>query len=184
MGFRSRPKCKAALAVFAATTVAACGQQASNSAIPAGKQQLAHLREQNPEANRLLHATPADFERRVRAARGPLVVNQWASWCGPCRVEFPHFQRLAERYRGKVAFLGVDAKDNSADARKFLAQFPTPYAHLEDPKAQIARVFRGGRYWPTTAFYDAHGKLAYTHSGAYRDESQLDADIKRYALAR
>src|SRR3954447_12749346 len=170
--------------LLTAAALAGCGQQQSKSAIPTGEQQLARLRKENPEANRLLHATPAAFKRRVRAAGGPLVVNQWASWCGPCRYEFPHFQRLAERYRGKVAFLGVDAKYSSADARKFLAKYPTPYAPLEDPTVQIARLFRGGRYWPTTAFYDARGDLAYTHSGAYRDESALDADIKRYALAQ
>ena len=112
------------------------------------------------------------------------MVNQWASWCGPCRYEFPLFQRLAERYRGRVTFLGVDAKDNDDDARRFLARYPTPYGHLKDPDAKIARVFRGGRSWPTTAFYDSRGQLKYSHQGAYRDESQLDAYIRRYALGR
>jgi len=169
---------------LASTLPAACGQSESKSAISANQREIARLRRENPEASRLLASSPADFQRRVRAAHGPVVVNQWASWCGPCRYEFPLFQRLAERYRGRVTFLGVDAKDNDDDARRFLARYPTPYGHLKDPDAKIARVFRGGRSWPTTAFYDSRGQLKYSHQGAYRDESQLDADIRRYALGR
>ena len=168
------------LVLVAALAVAGCGEQESKSAIDT--QQLARLRRENPEASRLLPSSPADFQRRVRAAGGPMVVNQWASWCGPCRFEFPFFQRLAKRYRGRVTFLGVDAKDSAADARRFLAEFPTPYGHLEDPKATISREFHGGRSWPTTAFYRRDGTLNYTHQGSYRDEASLDSDIRRYAL--
>jgi thiol-disulfide isomerase/thioredoxin len=170
--------------VAASILLSACGQKESKSAISASQREIARLRQQNPEANRLLASSPADFRRRVRDARGPVVVNQWASWCGPCRFEFPMFQKLSERYRGRVTFLGVDAKDNDDDARQFLARYPTPYAHLKDPDAKIARVFRGGRSWPTTAYYDARGRLKYSHQGAYRDEPQLDGDIRRYALGR
>ena len=170
------------LLIAASLVVIACGQQPSASKSDA--QEVARFRRANPEANRLPGATPADFERRVRSAGHPVVVNQWASWCGPCRYEFPFFQRLAQRYRGRVAFLGVDAKDNASDARRFMAQFPTRYAHLQDPEATISRLFHGGRSWPTTAFYRAGGRLAYTHQGAYPSEADLDADIRRYALGR
>ncbi len=171
----------ALLLIAASLVVIACGKQ-SSSAIRSDAQELARLRRENPEANRLLAATPADFERRIRSAGRPVLVNQWASWCGPCRYEFPFFQRLAQRYRGRVAFLGVDAKDNASDARRFLAEFPTPYAHLQDPRAAVSRLFHGGRSWPTTAYYRAGGKLVYTNQGAYRSEADLDADIRRYAL--
>lgn len=144
---------------------------------------LARYRSEDPEAARLLGGGVTEFRRRLAAARGRgFVVNQWASWCIPCRREFPLFQRLAERYRGRVNFLGVDARDSAGDARKFLAEFPTPYPHLEDPQATIAREFRGGRAWPTTGFYSSDGRLRNSHQGAYPDERQLDADIRRYAL--
>lgn len=123
------------------------------------------------------------FERELGRLRGrPVVVNQWASWCGPCRAEFPFLQNLADRYRGRVAFLGVNSMDSTEDARRFLGRYPTPFAHFADPDARIARSFRGGRAWPTTAFYTADGRLNYTHQGAYRSEEDLDADIRRYAL--
>ena len=125
----------------------------------------------------------AAFERELARLRGrPVVVNQWASWCGPCRLEFPFFQQLSERYRGRVAFLGVNSQDSRVEARDFLARYPTPFPHFSDPDTRVARVFRGGRAWPTTAFYTADGKLNYTHQGQYPTADDLDRDIRRYAI--
>jgi cytochrome c biogenesis protein CcmG, thiol:disulfide interchange protein DsbE len=135
------------------------------------------------QANQLLGGGPPAFQRQVRALRGhPIVVNQWASWCGPCRFEFPFLQRLAARYRGRVAFLGVDAQDNKGDAEAFLKQRPLPYPSYFDLDAQTARTFKGGLAWPTTAFYDERGRLVRTHPGAYASSAKLDEDIQRYAL--
>ena len=65
------------------------------------------------EADPLLPGGKNAFERRVGELGYPVVANIWASWCGPCRFEFPMFQQV--RPRGKrVAFLGVDAEDSEA----------------------------------------------------------------------
>lgn len=140
------------------------------------------LRSLRKQANRLLDGGPRAFKARLAALRGhPVVVNQWASWCGPCRYEFPFFQQLSAKYEGRVAFLGVDSKDSRAEAAEFLRDFPVPYPHYFDPDTKVARVFEGGRSWPTTAFYAANGELVFTHFGAYRDEAQLEQQIRRYA---
>jgi thiol-disulfide isomerase/thioredoxin len=55
------------------------------------------------------------------------------------RYEFPFFQHLAAKYEGRVAFLGVDAKDSSKDAAASLRKFPVPYPHYEDPSAYAAQ---------------------------------------------
>ena len=126
---------------------------------------------------------PAAFRAKLDELRGkPVVVNQWASWCGPCRAEFPYFERLAREYEGSVAFLGVNSQDAREDAAEFLAEHPVPFPHFYDRDAMIARVFRGGRAWPTTAFYGADGELEFTHQGAYRTQDDLRADIERYAI--
>ena len=135
------------------------------------------------DAARLLDGGVPAFRRRLADLRGvPVVVNQWASWCGPCRYEFPFFQRLAKRYRGRVAFLGVNSQDVRDDAREFLREFPTPFPHYYDEHARVAREFAGGRAWPTTAYYAADGRLARTHPGSYASEGKLEADVRRWAL--
>lgn len=175
-----------ALAGWTALTLASCGtpdNDGTASAITPGGASLAELRRSEPDAGRLLSGGEDAFKRQISDARGTgVVVNQWASWCGPCRAEFPFLQRLAQRYRGKVTFLGVNARDSSDDARGFLARYPTPFPHIEDPDAKVARLFGGGRGFPTTAFYDSTGKLSFTHQGAYATQAALDADIRRYAL--
>lgn len=135
------------------------------------------------QGNRLLGGGADAFKRRLAALRGyPVVVNQWASWCPPCRREFPYFQRLAARYGDRVAFLGVDSSDNRDAAERFMQRFPTPYPHYFDPDNEIARVFEGGRAWPTTAFYDRRGRLRSTRPGGYAKQADLRDDIRRYAL--
>ncbi len=131
----------------------------------------------------LLDGGPEAFKARLKRLEGtPVVVNQWASWCGPCRFEFPFFGSQAKRLEGKVVFLGVDSRDARNDARDFLRRHPVPFDQFYDHDASIARVFRGGRSWPTTAFYDAKGELVFTHQGAYPTEAALAEDIERYAL--
>jgi cytochrome c biogenesis protein CcmG/thiol:disulfide interchange protein DsbE len=122
------------------------------------------------------------FEAFVKEQRGrPVVVNKWASWCGPCRAEFPYFRDQA-RKRGKdVVFIGVNSNDHAPDARDFLADNPVPYKHFEDPKLEVAASFNGVQAFPVTAFYDKQGKLAFVHQGGYQSEDQLVEDIDRYA---
>ena len=121
------------------------------------------------------------FEAFVDKQRGkPVVVNKWASWCGPCRAEFPYFMHQA-RTRKDVVFVGVNSNDNDGDARDFLADNPVPYKSFRDPKLEVAAAFNGVQAFPTTAFYDSKGELAYTHPGGYQSEDDLAEDIDRYA---
>jgi len=171
--------CTAALLAGCATSTTAGPLGPS----PSKEQATVALASLQSQASTILNGGPTAFRRRLGSLRGyPVVVNQWASWCGPCRYEFPFFQHLADRYRARVAFLGVDSKDGRTDAIAFLKQLPVPYPSYFDPDASIARLFRGGLAWPTTAFYNTTGRLTYVHLGAYATEAKLDADIQRYAL--
>jgi cytochrome c biogenesis protein CcmG/thiol:disulfide interchange protein DsbE len=121
------------------------------------------------------------FEAFVAKQDRPVVVNKWASWCGPCRAEFPYFRDLAHKRKGEVVFVGVDSNDNDGDAREFLAENPVPYKHFRDPQLEIAASFNGVQAFPSTAFYDKSGELAFVHQGGYQSEEQLAEDIDRYA---
>jgi cytochrome c biogenesis protein CcmG, thiol:disulfide interchange protein DsbE len=121
------------------------------------------------------------FEAYVAEQDNPVVVNKWASWCGPCRFEFPFFESQAKKRKGEVAFVGVNSDDNRADARDFLAEHPVPYKHFEDPRQEIAASFNGVQGFPVTAFYGANGEREYVHIGGYASEADLAEDIERYA---
>ena len=133
-------------------------------------------------SDRLVGGGVPAFKAKLRELRGtPVVVNKWASWCPPCRAEFPHFRDQARKRKGKVAFLGVDSNDSDADAREFLRELPVGYPSFKDPDAQIAAAFGGAGAFPTTAFYDRKGKVAFVHQGGYASERKLAQDIERYA---
>jgi cytochrome c biogenesis protein CcmG/thiol:disulfide interchange protein DsbE len=134
------------------------------------------------EANRLLPGGVDAYEARIAALGYPVVANVWASWCGPCRYEFPMFQEASARWGKKVAFIGVDAEDSKTEAEKWLAENPVPYpTYFEERSAAIPTSLKlAGR--PDTAFYNRKGELVYVKQGQYSHDSELEEDIRRYAL--
>jgi thiol-disulfide isomerase/thioredoxin len=175
----------ALLILACAAAVAGCNSDDPKSAAKAGERpanappRLAALADQ---ANQLLDGGVDAYREQLRKLRGyPVVVNKWASWCPPCRAEFPFFQSQALKRGARIAFLGVDSQDNDSDARAFLKEFPVPYPSFTDPDLKIAAELEGAVAFPTTAFYDSTGKIAYVHQGGYASEQQLVEDIERYA---
>jgi len=135
------------------------------------------------DGNRLLPGGTTAFERRLAELKGyPAVVNVWASWCGPCRFEFPTLQKLSAAYGKRVAFLGVNSQDSDSLAREFLAEAPVPYPSYTDPNEDITNAIGAGRGKPDTAFYGSNGELCYLKQGPYAKPAELDADIRRFAL--
>jgi cytochrome c biogenesis protein CcmG/thiol:disulfide interchange protein DsbE len=177
--------CSAAIALG----LPACGSDEPRSAAPsdaAARKALAGAPAQlaglHAQSNELLDGGPKAFEQRLARLKGhPVVVNKWASWCDPCRRELPHFQRLALKHGKRIAFLGVDSNDNDGDAREFLEEFPVSYPSYKDPDLKVSAVFNGVAAFPTTAFYDSKGELAYVKQGVYLEEKDLVEDIERYA---
>ena len=136
------------------------------------------------QGNELLPGGLDAYERRIEALRGyPVVVNAWASWCGPCRFEFPALQQVSAEYGKRVAFLGVDSQDSTEEAMEFLAEEPVPYPSYSDPDEEIANEL-GGRGLPATAFYDREGELVFLQQKPYAEHSELRADVERYALGQ
>jgi len=157
------------------------GPKADPAAERAYRGAPAPLKALHDQRNELLPGGADAFETRIAGLRGyPVVVNKWASWCGPCRAEFPVFQKAALRAAKTTAFVGVDSTDNEDDARTFLDEFPLPYPSYKDPDLKVARVFNGVGAFPTTAFYDRRGKVAYVHQGPYHSPEELLADVRRY----
>jgi thiol-disulfide isomerase/thioredoxin len=132
----------------------------------------------------LLPATPtalpefdaARFHQLLAQLHGkPVVVNIWASWCGPCVVEAPGLARLAREYGTRVQFLGVDVLDQRSAAQAFIRMYGWTYPSVFDPIGAI-RNDLGFVGQPVTLVFDATGKRTFAASGAV-DESQLRKEL-------
>ena len=181
------------LAAVALVAVVVIGlTQAGGSTEPTGKFDLAKAKRQlagapaplaklHDESNQLLEGGSSAFDTRLAALRGhPVVINKWASWCGPCRAELPILQVVSTQQGKRVAFLGLNARDKRGSAERFAAQYPVPYPSYEDPGEKIAGAIKAPANFPVTLFVDANGKTVFIHQGGYRSTAQLDADIEKY----
>jgi thiol-disulfide isomerase/thioredoxin len=190
MHARLRPLLALGALVLAALLYSGCGSSdegASGGSHPNYEKALAGapppLAALHGQANELLPGGAEAYEKRIAALRGyPVVVNVWASWCGPCREEFPVLQDLSARYGKRVAFVGIDKEDSEDAAATFLREEPVPYPSYSDPDGEIADSIGASRGVPDTAFYDSTGELVYLKQGPYAEHSELEADVRRYAL--
>lgn len=170
-----------------ALALAGCGPTV-HSAAPSSAQVTAALAGSPPalvalhrQASQLLDAHAAQVKARLAGLRGqPVVINKWASWCSPCRGEFPIFQRVSVDWGRRVAFVGLDAGDNRGDAQRFLRRYPLSYPSYFDPNERIAYALNAPAFYPTTLFYDAAGRQTYIHQGGYATPAALLDDLHRY----
>ena len=141
--------------------------------------------EGSPPQLAALHAQASEilgsgFDKQLAKLQGqPVVINKWASWCRPCRAEFPVFQQVATDRGKEIAFLGVNAADKRPAAEKFLTDRPLPYPSYEDPNEKIAQELKIPKFFPMTLMIDADGKT-FIKSGEYTSRAQLEADIDKY----
>ena len=94
-----------------------------------------------------------------------LVLNVWATWCGPCRYEQPDLVKVANAYASKgVAFLGVNYQDDDAKAKSWIKRFAVPYPSLADPSGRTALQLKFAGL-PDTIIVDASGTQRYLFFG-------------------
>ena len=106
----------------------------------------------------------------------PVVLNFWASWCVPCGREAPRLAASATAHRGEVVFLGLDVKDFSSDARKFLRKYKVNYVSVRDGGGQLYSSY-GLTGLPETYFLDSRGRIV-AHVLGEISRAQLEEGIQ------
>ena len=184
----SRPLLVAGLLVVV-VAIAACGSDAGSgaggeAATPTSTKRVPKaLAENLSQGNELIDGSTDALEAKLDDLKGhPVVVNQWGSWCPPCRAEFPFFGDSAAAHADEVAFVGVDIQDDRGAAQDFLKEFPVPYPSIYDPDADAVFSLGWSQVSPTTWFIDERGEIVHQRPGAYPDRAALEADIEAFLL--
>jgi len=110
----------------------------------------------------------------------PIVINLWASWCGPCREELPLLAKADREFGDNVQFLGIDFADDAPDAAIALAaKEGVTYPLLTDPKSSVKTGLKVIGL-PQTVFVDSRGTIVATERRAYRSYDDLTNAISKH----
>lgn len=107
----------------------------------------------------------------------PVVINFWASWCGPCAMEHPYLRWGAEQYGKDVQFVGIVFEDTDDNARQFLVENGAYFPQLSDPQSRTS-VDYGVAGVPETYFIDSNGIIVDKYVGPINPD-QLTQNIKK-----
>ncbi len=112
------------------------------------------------------YAKPDGGRTTLASLKGrPVVVNFFASWCAPCKLEMPDFEKVHQEYADRVVFVGIATQDSATKANEVVQQTGITYAIGLDPDGLLFTK-TGGLGMPTTVLLTADGKVADVHTGA------------------
>ena len=109
----------------------------------------------------------------------PMVLNFWASWCGPCREELPEMQQLADAAGDRVRVVGVVSEDGVKQSASFIGDAGTTFPGAFDSHGDVLAHF-GIKGLPNTLFITADGQLAYTKVGQVKSLADLQALVSQH----
>jgi cytochrome c biogenesis protein CcmG/thiol:disulfide interchange protein DsbE len=107
----------------------------------------------------------------------PIVLNFWATWCGPCKMEHPILEYAWKKYENQVVFLGIVFEDTEANTKRFLAENGNTFPQLFDPKSTVP-VDYGVSGVPETYFITRDGVIKGKVAAPFSDPRQLDPLIQ------
>lgn len=160
-----------------------CGssKQVASKSYVAGNGTVTFIEPQNRKMGPTFSGKTLEGENFELPHGGIVVVNVWASWCGPCRAEAPTLAALANKYKG-VVFVGVLTRDSEVAARAFQERFQIPYPTIVDDSVLLGfRDTLTANAIPSTILMDPKGRVAARISGQITVASLSDLIEKLHA---
>ena len=96
-------------------------------------------------SDQVIHATDADFDSQVLNASGPVLVDFWATWCGPCKMIAPALDQLAADYAGRAKIVKVDVDQNQQTAMKYHVRSIPMLLLFKDGQVQATQIGAVGK---------------------------------------
>jgi cytochrome c biogenesis protein CcmG, thiol:disulfide interchange protein DsbE len=123
-----------------------------------------------------------NFALEQNIGKGPMVINFWATWCGPCILEMKNLKPLHAKYSNKgLLMLSVSIDDNKTAAQVpgIIRTYKFPYTVLLDPNKEAFRAFHAANV-PELFIIDKEGMIVYHHSGYQKgDEKKVDETVAK-----
>jgi peroxiredoxin len=114
----------------------------------------------HPAPNFTLQTLDGDTLALNELAGTPVVLNFWATWCGPCRNEMPALQAASERFGDRVRILGVDQAEDAATVQEFIDELGITFTIPMDAEQQVSSELYNVQGLPTTYFIDSEGIIS------------------------
>jgi cytochrome c biogenesis protein CcmG/thiol:disulfide interchange protein DsbE len=108
----------------------------------------------------------------------PTLINVWASWCGPCRIELPLLAKAHRQYGSQVRFIGIDAGDDAATAIGLLDELDVTFPQVSDSGMQTKASLGYASGLPLTLFVDAQGRMVATERTPFSSYSAVAAALR------
>ncbi len=110
----------------------------------------------------------------------PVLINFWATWCGPCQMEMPLIQKYYEKYSPNLVVLAVNNDEPASDVKSFVDKMELTFPVLLDPGAKVENQYRVMAF-PTSLFINKEGLIRYQHIGIL-NEQQLVQYLKQIGV--
>ena len=134
----------------------------------------------SPAPDFQLEALSGDAVRLSDFRGKPVLINFWATWCGPCRLEMPAIESRFEEHKSDLVVLGINFDESASDVRAFVQELGLTFTILLDPGGEVQKLYKI-RGYPTTYLVDADGVVRIQHIGVMTQD-QLDGYLSQVGV--